>query len=227
MKRNQLIIGLALLAGISVLPEASATITFDTGNQQYNNVNFVAAQSAPTVTGYATIGGQDLAVYFLNGVGPDGFTSINLHAQHGVAFVENVADAASSTPQIGFSSITIKPQEGYGFTAGDFKIDEINSGSLQGLVTLYGVDQFGNVTHQIFDLSPHGQNPFQFWTGDGELVTSLTFTTPTDSLMADIKQVSVNMAPVIPEPTTVASVAILLVPMGLGLISKLKKATKS
>lgn len=220
MKKTLIVSG---IVAMGLVFNASATITFSTGNQQYNNVNFAADQNAGTVTGLATIGGQDLQVYFTSGIGPDGSTPITLHAQHGVAFVENNADAASSTPQIGFSSITIKPQAGYGFTAGDFKLDEINSG-VSGLVTFFGKDQFGNLTMQSFAISPNGQNPYQFVTSNGEMVTSLVFTVPTTSLMADVKQVSVDMAPMaIPEPATVVSAFLLVLPLGVSAYRIIRK----
>ncbi len=208
---TRILVGLATCSLLG--PPASATILFTNGNSQYNGVNFAGGASASVVTGEVTIGALSLDVLFLNGIGPDGTTPILLHAQHGAASVENDADAASSTPQIGFSSITMKPQASYGFTAGDFKLDEINSDPA-GSVTFLGIDQFGNPTTETFPIFPNGQNPYQFTTANGELVTSLVITVPTTNLLADIKQVSVDMV-LLPEPATLALLAAGLTILGI------------
>lgn len=215
------IITVSLLCGAAI--PASATISFGTGNQQYNNVNFVAATDGNTVTGQATIGGQDLNVIFSDMIGPDGTTTVSMHAQHGVAFIESAYDSVNSA-NTGFSSLTMSAQSGYGFTAGDFKLDELN-GLQAGLVTFYGYDQFLNETHASFAIDPNGQSPYLFTTSDGELVTSIKFTAGTGVLFQDIKQVSVDMAPVgvVPEPSTLVAGALLLLPLGGAFLRSLKR----
>jgi len=224
MKTNNMLIKLYLVVILTAALPSFAAIIFTTGNVQYNNVNIAAAITAITVTGQATIGSQVLYVYFTGGVGPDGITPILLHGQHGVAFVENVADALNSTPQVGFSALTINPQAGYGFTAGDFKIDELNSGANPGSVTLQGINLLGVVFSQTFALSPSGQEPFRFYTTGGDVVTSLTIRSPQNSLLADIKQVSVDMAPAIPEPATVFAGVLVLLPLGASIVRMLNKS---
>lgn len=180
---------------------AQATIIFSTGNQQYNNVNFAAAVTAPTVTGQANINGVDYDVLFSNMIGPDGSTQVDIHAQHGVAFLQSAHDATTD-PHTGFVSLIMTPQAGFAFTAGDFKLDYL-SNQLPGTVTFQGIDQLGNLTTSTFNITAAGQDPYQFTTADGELVTSIKFSVPQSqqNKLEDIKQVSVNMAP-IPEPTT-------------------------
>ncbi len=191
--------------------EAGATVIFQTGNQQYTNVNIAADVNALSIVG--SIGGTGLQMTFENMIGPDGKTQVEMHGQHGVAFVESYSDSQSSAQNhTGFSSITLMAQTGYGFTAGDFALDELNSGANPGTVTFNGIDQFGNPNTATFSMG-NGQNQYNFYTQNGEIVTSLVITAPTTSLLQDIKQVSVNAA-AIPEPSTLASAGIGLAALG-------------
>ncbi len=187
------------------MQEADATVIFQTGNQQYTNVNIAADTNALSIIG--DIKNTGLQMTFENMIGPDGQTKVAMHGQHGVAFVESYADSLPGATNTGFSSLTLMAQAGYGFTAGDFALDELTGGSNPGSVTFNGIDQFGNPNTSIFSMRVNGQNPYNFYTLNGEIVTSLVITAPLTSLLQDIKQVSVNVAP-IPEPATLASVGL-------------------
>ena len=203
-----------LILGSSVfiaMHEADATVIFQTGNQQYTNVNIAADTNAFSIVG--DIQNTGLQMTFENMIGPDGKTKVEMHGQHGVAFVESYLDSIPGATHTGFSALTLMAQAGYGFTAGDFALDELNSGANPGSVTFNGIDQFGNPNTATFSMSANGQNPYNFYTQNGEIVTSVVITVPTTSLLQDIKQVSVNVAP-IPEPSTLASIGLGLAALG-------------
>ena len=195
---------------------AHATIVFQIGNAQYTNVNIAADIDAMTVVG--DIGNTGIQMTFNTMIGPDGSTPVLMHGQHGVAFVESAADAVAGATHTGFSSLTLTPQAGYGFTAGDFSLDQLNSLlAPTGSVTLTGIDQFGDPTSTTLAIDQNGQNPFNFITLNGELVTGITISVATTDLLQDIKQVSVDVAriPAIPEPSSVALVGTALALLGV------------
>jgi hypothetical protein len=210
MQLSKSMLALAALTLVGAMQTASATITFGTGNQQYTNVNIVADTDAMSITG--DIGNTGITMTFENMIGPDGSTQVSMHGQHGVAFIESTADSVSGVAHTGFSSLTLLPQAGYGFTAGDFALDELN-GQPNGTVSFLGTDQFGVSTQQSFAIVANGQNQYQFITGDGELVPSIVIYVPTPALLQDLKQLSVNVA-AIPEPSTYAMFSVGL--LGLG-----------
>lgn len=187
---------------------ASADIVFDRGNQQHHNVNFSAHQIAWIVDGQTEDGYN---VYFQNGIDPDG-TPIQLHAQHGDALVENAADEGQQNPQYGFTSLTMLPDIGYGWTAGDFKLDALR-GSEPGSVTFNAIDHFGQAYSIDFALDLQGEDPYQFYSTDGCICTSIVFSVPITTPLADMKQVSLDTTPV-PEP----SALVLLISGTLGLL---------
>ena len=115
-----IIIGATILIAMQ---EADATVIFQTGNQQYTNVNIAADANALFVVG--DIGNTGLQMTFENMIGPDGTTQVTMHGQHGMAFVESYLDSLPSATHTGFSSLTLMAQAGYGFTAGDFALDEL------------------------------------------------------------------------------------------------------
>ncbi len=207
-------LALASLALFGAMQSAHATIDFSTGNQQYTNVNIAADTDALSLIG--DIGNTGITMTFENMIGPDGSTQVMMHGQHGVAFVESYLDSLPGAAHTGFSSITLRPQDGYGFTAGDFALDELN-GQDSGTVTLFGFDQLNNPFSETFALGVNGQNPYQFTTSGGELVTKLVFTVATNNLLQDLKQVSVDVAaiPAIPEPGTYGMMAFGLAGMAL------------
>ena len=210
MQLSKSMLALAALTLVGAMQTASATITFSTGNQQYTNVNIVADTDAMSITG--DIGNTGITMTFENMIGPDGSTQVSMHGQHGVAFIESTADSVPGAAHTGFSSLTLLPQAGYGFTAGDFALDELN-GQPNGTVSFLGTDQFGVSTQQSFAIVANGQNQYQFITGDWELVTSIVISVPTTALLQDLKQLSVNVA-AIPEPSTYAMFSVGL--LGLG-----------
>lgn len=210
MQLSKSMLTLAALTLVGAMQTASATITFSTGNQQYTNVNIAADTDATSITG--DIGNTGITMTFENMIGPDGSTQVNMHGQHGVAFIESAADAVPGVAHTGFSSLTLLPQAGYGFTAGDFALDELN-GQPNGTVTFLGRDQFGGSTQQSFAIAANGQNQYQFITGGGELVTSIVISVPTTALLQDLKQLSVNVA-AIPEPSTYAMFGVGLLGIG-------------
>lgn len=161
-------------------------------------------------------------------IGSDGITQINMHGANGVAFIQSNADSAPGATDTGFSSITLVPQSGFGFTAGNFSLDELN-GQPSGDVTFTAFDQFGNSNSATLPLSSNGQNPYTFTTWNNELVTKFVIGVATGNLLEDLKQVSVsvNAAAVTPILATLPLFA-----GGIGLISLLagrrkRKAARS
>lgn len=191
----------AMAALLAAAPPASATIIFGTGNNQYTNVNIAADTNAFSIVG--AIGNTGISMTFNTMIGPDGSTQVTMHGQHGVAFVQSYADSLGA--DTGFASISLTPQAGYGFTAGDFKLDQLNSLETPiGSVTFSGLDQNGGLDSATLSIDQNGQNPYQFSTLNGEIVTNIVITVPTSDLLADIKQVSVSVARIpTPEPASI------------------------
>lgn len=212
MRKLNFLAATPLLAALALTSApASATILFTTGNQQYTNVNIAADTNANTIDG--EIGNTGIGMTFNTMIGPDGSSQVEMHGQHGVAFVESYYDSINS-PHTGFSSITMTAQAGTGWTAGDFKLDQLNSlTGPTGSVTLKGIDQNGNQTSTTMSISQNGQNPYQFTTADNEIVTDIIISVATTDLLQDIKQVSLN-ATYIPEPLTVSLLGTGLVALG-------------
>lgn len=171
---------------------ASPGVIFQTGNQQFTNVNIAADTDALSIIG--DIGNTGLQMTFDTMIGPDGTTQVTMHGQHGVAFVQSFADSQPGATDTGFASITLTAQAGYGFTGGDFELDQLNQlPSPTGILSLQGIDQFSGVsTNNTLGISENGQNPYNFYTTGREVATSIVITVATSDLLEDIKQVSLN-----------------------------------
>ena len=216
MSLNSRFLAAMLPALFIPLVPASATIIFQTGNQQYTNVNIAADVDAPSVVG--DIGNTGVQMAFNTMIGPDGVTQVTMHGQHGVAFVQSFDDSQPRVSDTGFSSIHLTPQTGFGFTAGDFSLDQLNSlSSPGGIVTFIGTDQFGNQTETSLSISQNGQNQYNFLTQGGELVTDILISVPTTDLLESIRQVSVEVAPIsVPEPSSLLILTTAAGLLGLG-----------
>ena len=200
-----LILGGAILAAA---PPAPATIIFQAGNQQYDVVNIQDANNVDSCVG--DIDNTGFTMTFEDMIAPDGSGTVTMHCAHGAATVESYLDGLPGSTATGFSSITLVAQSGTAWTAGDFSLDQINK-TPAGFVTFNGIDQFGNPTSTQLPIDWTGQNPYNFTTADGELVTSIVISVNTASPLRDIKQVSLNAVPM-PEPGT-------LVLLGAGLVA--------
>ncbi len=212
-RRTQYFAGTAIVLSLAYGGQAGATITFSTGNAQYDNVNFPDSLNVSSVVG--AIGSTGQNVTFENMIGPDGTTQVNMHSAHGTATLQNTADAPPVQVLSGFSAVTLMADTGYGWSAGDFKLDQLNSlTSPTGKVTLTGYDQFGNITSQILPISQSGQQEYNFTTADGELVTEIIISVATTDLLSDLKQVSLN-GELIPEPASIATLGGMLGLFGL------------
>ena len=215
MSSRRLGIGLALFGSaflaLTATQSATATIIFATGNQQYTPVNIQANVDALTVIG--DIKNTGLTMTYENMIGPDCSTQVSMHGQNGTAFVESTVDSAPSATHTGFCSLTLLAEAGTAWIAGDFSLDQLNSlQSPTGFVTFLGTDQFGNAAlPTTLAINQNGQNPYNFSTLNGELVTSIVISVPGTDLLQDIKQVSLDavLLPV-PEPS---SLSLLLVGM--------------
>jgi hypothetical protein len=199
---------------------ASAEIIFSTGNQQYTNVNIAADVDALSITG--AIGNTGINMTFDKMIGPDGTTQVSMHGQHGVAFVESFYDSANS-PHTGFASITLTAQTGYGFSAGDFALDQLNSLlSPTGFVNFTATDQIGDISTGTLAIDQKGQNQYQFTGLNNELATKIVISVATSDLLQDFKALSLNVAqisvtPPVPEPPSALLLAGAATILGIGL----------
>lgn len=193
-------IAVALLAA----QPAGATIFFQAGNQQYDNVNIAADVNALSITG--AIAHTPDTMTFDTMLGPTcALPAVTEHGQHGVAFVESFADSQPSVTHTGFCSLTLTAQAGTSWFAGDFALDQLvdNPGNIS--ATFFG--NFGSITLSLpFDTQ--GQSQYNFFGDAGEQITSITlFVTSTDNLLQDIKQVSLGVTGIpvfVPEPLTIS-----------------------
>lgn len=185
------VFGGAVLALLAIQP-SSASIVWGTSNAQYTNVNWPASDpTTSTVTG--DIGNTGITVtasdmmYFTD--------SVFIHAAHGVATIESGGNTTLLIdPSSGFTSLTLTAQPGTFWSAGDFKLDEVN-GQPDGhvlFVAYYNGVPLPVLGPNSFAISS-GQNPYDFITFFGETVDKIVITS--DVALADLKQLSLNPVP--------------------------------
>lgn len=201
MKKS--LVGLLSVASVLVATQSSnAAIIFQSGNQQYDNVNIAADIDALSIVG--AISGTPDTMTFNTMIGPNCSTQVSEHGQHGVAFVESTADSLPGATHTGFCSLHLTAQPGTSWFAGDFALDQLvdNPGSV--FATFSGINFSTFTTSLPFDT--HGQSQYNFLGTAGEQITDLRiFVTSTDNLMQDIKQVSLGVTGYpIPEPLTLS-----------------------
>lgn len=135
-------------------------------------------------------------------------TQILLHGQHGVAFI---APANATDTML---SLTITAQPGAGFTAMNFSLDAAPPND--GQVEFFAFDSSNNLIPvssgtNTFPFSHTGENPFVVTTDNGSVIQRLliesvaTGSPSVTAPIADLKQVSVNLAAV-PEPSSLVLV---------------------
>ncbi|MCE7974865.1 MAG: hypothetical protein DYG92_11190 [Leptolyngbya sp. PLA1] len=173
---------------------AGAGVVYQTGNIQYTNVNIAAATDAFTIQG--EVDSTGVFVYF------DGFdasgTAIELHGQHGVAFVE----PRHATDSL--FRVTITAQTGWAFANVDWKNDALPPND--GLLTFSALDFQGNTIPlssgtDTFAFSHNGQNPFHAHADAATPIWRLIIDSTVP--MMDLKQVSVDLVQ-IPAPGALA-----------------------
>jgi len=194
INRGGLAVALILVA--SLTSTVSADMVFNTGNNQYTNVNIQADQSAMTILANVDSDANNVITFRGADAGPS-FVPIVLHGQHGVAFVE------AFNPVDTIYRFTIRADSNHYITAADWKLDA--APPVDGTVSFLAYDSGGNLIPPVgglntFAISHNGQNPYGFTTTNGSLVRTLVIESTVP--MLDIKQVSVNTA--VPEPGSVA-----------------------
>jgi MYXO-CTERM domain-containing protein len=184
-------LGLCLAAGLACsvgISTASAAVQFQTGNIQYTNVNFASEAHGFTVTGEV----DHLGVFVdFNGYGAGpGFSPVELHAQHGVAFVE------AFNPADQLFRLTMRAQAGYAFSNIDWKLDAFPPDD--GFVTFAALDSADNPIAVVggldtFAISHNGENPFHVHADVGTPIYTLVITSTVP--LHNMKQVSVEVVP--------------------------------
>jgi hypothetical protein len=189
------ILGMALL--VATHASSSASILFQTGNQQYNQVNLTStAPTAYTVLGHVRDIANALVEVQFRGYGSDQQSPVLLRSRNGAASIERVT--AGSLYQL---VISVEP--GFVMTAGDFALDQENrlpDGSVSFAAYTYDdklVDQ-DPASPASFLLRAKGQNVFNFTAVKPDGVTKLVITSLQP--LADFKQLTLEVEdPPLPE----------------------------
>lgn len=160
-------------------------VQYQAGNIQYTNVNIASDAHAFTIFGEVDATGIWVA---FNGYGPGpGFTPVELHGQHGVAFVEAFNPAES------LFRITVTAQPGWAFRNMDWKLDALPPND--GTVAFTAFDTTGTpippVGTDSFFFGHNGQNPFHLH-ADADSPVAMLVIDSTVPIM-DLKQVSVDL----------------------------------
>lgn len=191
-----LFLATAVTVGLSA-SAVSAGVVFQTGNIQYTNVNIAADIHAFTVVGEV----DHLGVYvFFEGFGAAPTRPpVELHGQHGVAFIE------AQHPAEELFMLTLQADVGYAFANVDWKLDAVPPND--GFVSFSAFDAGGNLigSSADFAFSHNGQNPFHLHADANTPVFKLVMTSTVPIL--DLKQVSVNL---VPSPGTMGGLALSL-----------------
>lgn len=170
-------------------------VQYQTGNIQYTNVNIAADSHGFTI--YGEVDATGVMVAFNGyGAGP-GYAPVELHGQHGVAFVE------AYNPADNLFRITVTAQPGWAFANMDWKLDAVPPND--GTVAFSAYDTNGAAIPAIggnsFFFGHNGQNPFHLHADADSPVAMLVIDSTVPIL--DLKQVSVDLVP-IPAPGALA-----------------------
>lgn len=180
-----------VIAGLAVAgagQRALAAVQFQTGNIQYTNVNIGAEAHDFLVVGEVDHVG--VAVYFRGYGAGSAFDPVELHGQHGVAFVE------AYNPADQLFRLTVSAQPGYAFANIDWKLDAMPP--FDGAVTFAALDAADAPIPIVdgvdtFAFLHNGQNPFHVHADPGTPISTLVITSTVPIL--DLKQVSVDLVP--------------------------------